>query len=319
MIYLPVIVNPSGDNQPSVIINTDADSLIEVSDAGGDGVEFTPVATNDPLVHHIQQSVGVNVNIDPEKQANVVVGVHPIQMRATETHIQWRWVNDGIWHNLIELSFFEGEEGQDGLTPFIGENGNWWIGTTDTNIPAEGQAGKEVELRVSGGYIQWRYAGDLSWINLIATAELEGTDGKEIELQEGTTHIQWRYVGDTEWLDLIAIDDLIAQQLQTDWEQEDSEQPDYLKNKPASIEVSTEPNHIIVTNNENNIISVDLKTETVNGVGKQIIIEKDLEEKSYTIKLDETKIDHNNTLNYEPDRHRKMNYNEHLKVYDIEN
>ena len=27
-----------------------------------------------------------------------------------------------------------GTNGQDGLTPFIGENGNWWIGTTDTGV-----------------------------------------------------------------------------------------------------------------------------------------------------------------------------------------
>ena len=30
----------------------------------------------------------------------------------------------------------DGEDGQDGLTPSIGENGNWWIGDTDTGIPA---------------------------------------------------------------------------------------------------------------------------------------------------------------------------------------
>ncbi|MBO7293009.1 MAG: hypothetical protein J6V07_03645, partial [Clostridia bacterium] len=30
----------------------------------------------------------------------------------------------------------KGEKGDAGLTPFIGENGNWWIGTTDTGVPA---------------------------------------------------------------------------------------------------------------------------------------------------------------------------------------
>lgn len=29
-------------------------------------------------------------------------------------------------------------KGQDGLTPFIGENGNWWIGTSDTGVYANG-------------------------------------------------------------------------------------------------------------------------------------------------------------------------------------
>ena len=32
-----------------------------------------------------------------------------------------------------------GEKGEDGKTPYIGENGNWWIGETDTNVKAEGK------------------------------------------------------------------------------------------------------------------------------------------------------------------------------------
>lgn len=34
-----------------------------------------------------------------------------------------------------------GTNGTDGLTPFIGENGNWWIGTIDTEVKAEGKDG----------------------------------------------------------------------------------------------------------------------------------------------------------------------------------
>ncbi len=36
-----------------------------------------------------------------------------------------------------------GEAGADGLTPFIGENGNWWIGDIDTGVAAAGQNGKD--------------------------------------------------------------------------------------------------------------------------------------------------------------------------------
>ncbi len=32
----------------------------------------------------------------------------------------------------------KGDKGKDGLTPYIGENGNWFIGDTDTGIPATG-------------------------------------------------------------------------------------------------------------------------------------------------------------------------------------
>lgn len=31
--------------------------------------------------------------------------------------------------------------GDNGLTPFIGANGNWWIGETDTGVQAEGREG----------------------------------------------------------------------------------------------------------------------------------------------------------------------------------
>ena len=37
------------------------------------------------------------------------------------------------------LESIKGEDGKDGLTPYIGENGNWWIGDLDTGVPAKGQ------------------------------------------------------------------------------------------------------------------------------------------------------------------------------------
>ena len=43
----------------------------------------------------------------------------------------------------------DGQNGQDGLTPYIGSNGNWWIGTTDTGIKAagtNGAAGQDLSL-----------------------------------------------------------------------------------------------------------------------------------------------------------------------------
>ena len=36
----------------------------------------------------------------------------------------------------VNLGKVVGADGKDGLTPFIGENGNWWIGTTDTGMKA---------------------------------------------------------------------------------------------------------------------------------------------------------------------------------------
>lgn len=41
------------------------------------------------------------------------------------------------------LSSLMGADGKDGKTPAIGENGNWWIGDTDTGIPARGEQGEQ--------------------------------------------------------------------------------------------------------------------------------------------------------------------------------
>ena len=39
-----------------------------------------------------------------------------------------------------------------------------------------------------------------------------GVNGREIELQKGETHIQWRYAGDEEWKNLVALSDLKGSQ-----------------------------------------------------------------------------------------------------------
>ncbi|MBE6608493.1 MAG: hypothetical protein E7633_08045, partial [Ruminococcaceae bacterium] len=38
---------------------------------------------------------------------------------------------------------------EDGQTPYIGENGNWWIGDTDTGVKAAGDDGKDGAITVA--------------------------------------------------------------------------------------------------------------------------------------------------------------------------
>ena len=40
----------------------------------------------------------------------------------------------------VNLGKVVGTDGKDGLTPFIGENGNWWIGEKDTGVKAAADA-----------------------------------------------------------------------------------------------------------------------------------------------------------------------------------
>jgi uncharacterized repeat protein (TIGR02543 family) len=77
---------------------------------------------------------------------------------VAEGYIQWQYVGDAGWNNLIELTTLVGPAGQNG-----------------TN----GTDGKEVAFRVAEGYIQWQYTGDTIWSNLIQVATLVGETGEQ--------------------------------------------------------------------------------------------------------------------------------------------
>ena len=104
--------------------------------------------------------------------------------------------------------------GEDGLTPNIGENGNWWLGDVDTEVSAEGRDGRDVAFRVDSGHIQMQYDGETTWTNLIDITTLvgatgpagsDGADGRDVKLRVSDGFIQWQYDGDVAWTDLISL------------------------------------------------------------------------------------------------------------------
>ena len=71
----------------------------------------------------------------------------------------------------------DGKPGKDGETPYIGENGNWWIGFTDTKVKAAGTDGKDGEKGEDG---ETPYIGENGnwWIGTTDTGvKAAGTDG----------------------------------------------------------------------------------------------------------------------------------------------
>ena len=71
----------------------------------------------------------------------------------------------------------DGKPGKDGETPYIGENGNWWIGFTDTKVKAAGTDGKDGEKGEDG---ETPYIGENGnwWIGETDTGvKAVGTDG----------------------------------------------------------------------------------------------------------------------------------------------
>ena len=90
-----------------------------------------------------------------------------------------------------------GEDGADGETPYIGENGNWWIGETDTNVPATGKDGED------GANGETPYIGENGnwWIgetdtNVPATGK-DGEDGANGETPYIGENGNW-WIGETD-------------------------------------------------------------------------------------------------------------------------
>ena len=78
-------------------------------------------------------------------------------LRVSEGYIQFR--NGDEWENLIAKSELEGTKGapgEDGETPTIGENGNWYIGPEDTGKPSRGAPGAAAsDAQVSSAVSSW--------------------------------------------------------------------------------------------------------------------------------------------------------------------
>lgn len=131
-----------------------------------------------------------------------------VELQKNATHVQWRYVGDVSWVDLVPLADITGPQGEPGADG------------------ADGGNGREIELQKGATHIQWRYVGDASWIDIVSLADITGPqgtagadgadgadgapgdDGREVEFQKGTTHIQWRYVGEASWTDLVALADL---------------------------------------------------------------------------------------------------------------
>ncbi len=94
-----------------------------------------------------------------------------------------------------------GEDGSDGDTPFIGENGNWWIGSTDTGVQAAGEDGTDG----TNAYLYVAYASDdtgSDW-NLTPSATLKYR--AEIQSTVALTPIESDFAGAT-WVKYIGED-----------------------------------------------------------------------------------------------------------------
>lgn len=83
----------------------------------------------------------------------------------------------------------DGIDGVDGKTPYIGSNGNWWIGETDTGVSASGSGsgtpgadGKTPQLKINAETNIWEvsYDNGATWTSLgVKATGNDGSDGAD--------------------------------------------------------------------------------------------------------------------------------------------
>ncbi len=61
-----------------------------------------------------------------------------MDLRVADGYVQYSTDGGVTWANLIAVAELKGA---DGITPTIGPNGNWFLGSTDTGKPSRGATG----------------------------------------------------------------------------------------------------------------------------------------------------------------------------------
>jgi hypothetical protein len=137
-----------------------------------------------------------------------------IELRATESYIQWRYKGFRQWNDLISTKELIGPRGPAGAPGMPGPQG---LKGDDGKQGIQGERGEKGEQGIQG--IQGPAGktgpqglkGNPGRDGLDGLDGNPGNDGREIELQTTSTYIQWRYVGELLWKNLIEIAKLKGQ------------------------------------------------------------------------------------------------------------
>jgi hypothetical protein len=137
-----------------------------------------------------------------------------VEFNDSGTHIQWRYVGETVWIDLVELALLKGDTGDKGDKGDQGDKGDKGDKGDTGDNGGDGEDGKEVEFNKSSTHIQWRYVGDTTWINLVALTDIkgdqgdpgnDGQDAAQIEIQNSGTNIEWRRMGEPTWNVIVSI------------------------------------------------------------------------------------------------------------------
>ena len=128
------------------------------------GYVYTP--TDQMTLQTIQRQIGDLADLTTEAKENLVAAINEVArtgggagsmgLRVADGYVQYSTDGGSTWQNLIAVADLKGADGApgkdgadgkpgaagaDGITPHIGDNGNWYVGSTDTGKPSRGATG----------------------------------------------------------------------------------------------------------------------------------------------------------------------------------
>ena len=117
----------------------------------------------------IQRQIGDLADLTTEAKDTLVAAINEaartgggagsMDLRVADGYIQYSTDGGSTWENLIAMADLKGADGKpgaagakgaDGITPHIGDNGNWYIGATDTGKPSRGATGEKGDTGATG-------------------------------------------------------------------------------------------------------------------------------------------------------------------------
>ena len=127
------------------------------------GYVYTP--TEQLTLQTIQRQIGDLADLTTEAKGTLVAAINEaartggagsMALRVADGYIQYSADGGSTWQNLIAVADLKGADGKpgaagaDGITPHIGDNGHWYLGTTDTGKPSRGATGAKGDAGATG-------------------------------------------------------------------------------------------------------------------------------------------------------------------------